>query len=566
MDDNFLLTFDKQANHVEYNDVVKNDPFWIEDQNLERRIWENTYNFVESKYLGMGVSYKMTDIMYENIIMLKLLLQKRHDLTDVTIKLPKITGETPIPIFDIIVALLCLTACKHKLYGEIISVPTQVISVLDYVRNHEQYDYNLDTLKFNFKYFFNPSARDKNADETNLRDQLINFMKSPKDGKLANTFQFNFDYLNPSNPDTTDRIKKIKKILSSDDYNKFVNYINIIEQDTATSTDKVKAINDIYHNIKELKTLLNFYLTKIIDKRRDYELMKTLYDALFYSTEVSDVFSITGEKTGIKRTAYTYFEFLFHLNPYLYSSLFSVDFNREYDKYLRANNLSYASYSRTQFMEDVERGDIFIDYSNFKDMTLDYGEADSKEKIYFYVNHIIGRLQTILKDIQYLFLMNDDENPLSELLLKLVRFFKSYTVDVINMDTLIIADTKPENAMKYFDEIFYMKKLIQVPEKMHTSFDDVVNLLIGRFLASDDKNENVIKFKDKFISEVLIRLTSNKLNSIRLKEKFDLRNKEDEVSDKTKLYDNTKNVSITMTSKDNIPMKLTDKIVRKWFE
>lgn len=566
MDDNFLLTFDKQANHVEYNDVVKNDPFWIEDQNLERRIWENTYNFVESKYLGMGVSYKMTDIMYENIIMLKLLLQKRHDLTDVTIKLPKITGETPIPIFDIIVALLCLTACKHKLYGEIISVPTQVISVLDYVRNHEQYDYNLDTLKFNFKYFFNPSTRDKNADETNLRDQLINFMKSPKDGKLADTFQFNFDYLNPSNPDTTDRIKKIKKILSSDDYNKFVNYINIIEQDTATSTDKVKAINDIYHNIKELKTLLNFYLTKIIDKRRDYELMKTLYDALFYSTEVSDVFSITGEKTGIKRTAYTYFEFLFHLNPYLYSSLFSVDFNREYDKYLRTNNLSYASYSRTQFMEDVERGDIFIDYSNFKDMTLDYGEADSKEKIYFYVNHIIGRLQTILKDIQYLFLMNDDENPLSELLLKLVRFFKSYTVDVINMDTLIIADTKPENAMKYFDEIFYMKKLIQVPEKMHTSFDDVVNLLIGRFLASDDKNENVIKFKDKFISEVLIRLTSNKLNSIRLKEKFDLRNKEDEVNDKTKLYDNTKNVSITMTSKDNIPMKLTDKIVRKWFE
>ena len=120
--------------------------------------------------------------------------------------------------------------------------------------------------------------------------------------------------------------------------------------------------------------------------------------------------------------------------------------------------------------------------------------------------------------------------------------------------------------MKYFDEIFYMKKLIQVPEKMHTSFDDVVNLLIGRFLASDDKNENVIKFKDKFISEVLIRLTSNKLNSIRLKEKFDLRNKEDEVNDKTKLYDNTKNVSITMTSKDNIPMKLTDKIVRKWFE
>ena len=565
MDDNFLLTFDKQANHVEYNDVVKNDPFWIEDQNLERRIWENTYNFVESKYLGMGVSYKMTDIMYENIIMLKLLLQKRNDLTDVTIKLPKITGETPIPIFDIIVTLLCLTACKHKLYGEIISVPTQVISVLDYVRNHEQYDYNLDTLKFNFNYFFNPAARDKNADSENLKNQLVNFMKSPKDGLLPDTFQFNFDYLKLTDPETIKKLERIKKILDPSDYDKFVNYVNIIEQDTATARDKVKAINDIYHNIKELKTLLNYYLTKIIDKRRDYELMKTLYDALFYSTEVSEVFTITGEKTGIRRTAFTYFEFLFHLNPYLYSSLFSVDFNKEYDKYLRQHGLSYANYSRTRFMEDVEKGDIFIDYSNFKDIALDYGEADSKEKIYFYVNHIIGRLQTILKDIQYLFLMNDDENPLSELLLKLVRFFKSYTVDVINMDTLIIADTKPENAMKYFDEIHYMKKLIQVPEKMHTSFDDVVNLMVVRFLASENKNANVLKFKDKFISEVLIRLTHRNLNSIRLKEKFDLRNKDIEIDSNVSLYDIAKTDS-TLKVKDKNPLQLSDKIVRMWFE
>ena len=566
LDDNFLLTFDKQANHVEYNEVVKRDPFWIEDQNLERRIWENTYNFVESKYLGMGVSYKMTDIMYENIIMLKLLMQKRNDLTDVVIDLPKITGDVKIPIFDIIITLLCLTACKHKLYGEIISVPTQVISVLDYVRNHEQYDYNLDTLKFNFNYFFNPNERDKNADVENMKNQLISFMKrSDKSGLLGDTFQFNFDYLNPVNPDTIKKLDKIKKILEPDDYNKFVGYINIIEQDTSSASDKVKAINDIYKNIKDLKTLLNYYLTKIIDKRRDYELVKTLYDALFYSTEVSEVFSITGEKTGIKRTAFTFFEFLFHINPFLYSSLFSVDFSKEYANYLKQNSLNPTSYPRTKFMEDVEKGNVFIDYGQFKKIANTSEEIDSKERIYFYINHIIGRLQTRLKDIQYLFLMNDDENPLSDLLLKLIRFFKSYTVDVINMDTLIIADTKPENAMKFFDEIFYMKKLIQVPEKMHTSFDDVVNLLIARFLASEDKNENTIKFKDKFISEVLIRLTDRKLNSIRLKEKIDLRNKEIAIDGYVDLYDIAR-MNNTLKVKDDTKMKLSDRIVRIWYE
>jgi len=181
------------------------------------------------------------------------------------------------------------------------------------------------------------------------------------------------------------------------------------------------------------------------------------------------------------------------------------------------------------------------------------------------VNHIIGRLQTILKDIQYLFLMNDDENPLSELLLKLVRFFKSYTVDVINMDTLIIADTKPENAMKYFDEIHYMKKLIQVPEKLHTSFDDVVNLMVVRFLASENKNDNVLKFKDKFISEVLIRLTHRDLNSIRLKEKFDLRGKDIEIDSNVSLYDIARTNS-TLKVKDKNPLQLSDKVVRMWYE
>jgi len=169
------------------------------------------------------------------------------------------------------------------------------------------------------------------------------------------------------------------------------------------------------------------------------------------------------------------------------------------------------------------------------------------------------------EDIQYLFLMNDDENPLSELLLKLVRFFKSYTVDVINMDTLIIADTKPENAMKYFDEIHYMKKLIQVPEKLHTSFDDVVNLMVVRFLASENKNDNVLKFKDKFISEVLIRLTHRNLNSIRLKEKFDLRGKDIEIDSNVSLYDIARTNS-TLKVKDKNPLQLSDKVVRMWYE
>ena len=110
-----------------------------------------------------------------------------------------------------------------------------------------------------------------------------------------------------------------------------------------------------------------------------------------------------------------------------------------------------------------------------------------------------------------------------------------------------------------------MKKLIQVPEKMHTSFDDVVNLMVVRFLASEKKNDNVLKFKDKFISEVLFRLTHRNLNSIRLKEKFDLRNKDIEIDSNVSLYDTAKTNS-TLKVKDKNPLQLSDRIVRMWYE
>lgn len=503
-DDDFQLTFNDQSNHVRYEDVTKADPYWIEDQSLYDRVWNTTYNFVESKYLSLGVSYNLTDIMFENVLLIKMLMRKSDDIEDIRVKLPKITGDTLIPIFDVIVALICLTSAKHNLYGEIITIPSQVIHVVDYLKQKENADLNLDPLKFNYNYLFNPDADDNTSDVDDMKNTLINFMKMVnKQDFLSNTFEFDFDYLDKSKPETADILLSMENVLSESDYRKFRTCVEIIMQDVENSGNKITAINEIYTNIKELKTMLNYYLTKICNNRKAYEQVKTLYDALFYSEEMSEIFTITGKLTGTTRAAFTYFEFLYNRNPLLYSALFSIDMTGEYSKYLKQNSLTEAEFSYNDFLEGIEEGNIFIDYSGLLG-SIDKDEKEYKQdRIYYYVNHIIGRLQIILDDVEYMYMMNDADTPLSDLLIRLVRFFKSYTVDVLGLDKLVVMNLKPENCMKLFDEFTYTKKLIDEDEEIRLMYADVVNRISCKLKFDDDD----ISMCDKFYREVWLRLT-----------------------------------------------------------
>lgn len=570
----FINSFKDPTNHIKYEDVTSGDPFWVEDQNLYNRIWEPQYNYVESKYLGLGISYSITDIMFENILFIKLLMQKSNDLRDLFIKIPKILSDVDVPIFDIVIALICLTACKHNLYGEIISVPTQVISVLDYLKQKEHADLNLDTLKFNFNYFFNPDEEDKNDKVYEMQQQLSAHMRNlDKSNFLVDTFQFNFDYFDKRKPDTKEKLDKLKSAMSEDDYYKFRKYIDVIMQDTSSVIDKAKAINDIYANIKSLKTLLNYYLTKICDNRREYENIKTLYDALFYSQEMSSIFTITGERTGFKRTAFTYFEFLYHKNPKLYSALFEIDMEEEYAKYLVSSGKSSDEYSYDDFIEDVEYGNIFIDYSSFigSKQAEEEGDKEYKEnKLYYFINHIIGRMQLLIDNIELLYMMNDSQTPLQTLLMRLIRFFKSYTVDIIDLDIIFVCDQKPENCIRLFDEIYDMQKLIQDREDLRISYGDVIHLMVSNMELGKDTES--IRLKDQCLYDAWMWITIHdsiykqfpNLLRINLHDGVDITSKEIEVEEpEERLFDAAR---INSTINLNESCKLQDKIVKMWYD
>lgn len=491
MEDDFIQSFNSQVNRVEYDRITQNDPYWWEDQNLIDRKYETEYNFVESKYLSLGISYKMTDIIFENIILLKLLLSPESNSNlDIMLSVPKVIEGIKEPLFDIIILLLCLVSKKHKLTGEIITVPTDIIHVMDYMKNngetynptHEKFDYfnpdhMVDTFAFDFNYFKSDDGKEQ-----------VKYVKKLLEERDKKDFLLGKDTLNKDGSS-----KSIEEIES---------YISVLtSMETAvTQEEKIAALNSIYSAIKGLYQFLNFKMTDACD-RETYDALRTMYRAAFYSQEMANIFTITTNYNGktYTRVAKNFFEFLYYKNPTLYSAIFHLDYKESYSEYISStgSTISYESY-----MEKVLNHEIDVKYDLLKDEVDDTDDNEvTYELLYYYINHIITRLKEVINNINFLYMINDTSTPLEDLLLKIIRFVKSYTVDMLGLDIIYICDFKTENMIRLIDEIDYINKTIQLPETtLLMPFKDQIKL------ESLVKMREENKLRDRYVLKSKIKV------------------------------------------------------------
>lgn len=552
-DDKFINTFNDAINTETYNDVTLDDPFWWRDSNTYKKIWETEYNFVESKYLGLTISYKITDMFFENVLLLKLLLTKEDEIKDLRITLPKITGEVEIPVFDIAILLICLTACKHNLTGEIITLPTQVIQVLDYIQNTEY------STEF-----------------------------------TVDTFSFNFDYFDENNADSQENLRKIYKYLTEEEAEKLKGYLSILHINSlATKEEKINALNQMFDNIKLLYRFINLKMSET-DNRLLYEELRTLYRAAFFSREMKDMFTITGSETGFTRTALNYFEYLRFKNPLLYNAVFDLDYTESFEDFKTlltqvkegsAKVKSYASdgsptcyeyntvsiyhnhideydidtVTYDDFITKVETGEIYLHYDIIKNARVDNIDIKN-ERIYFFINHAISRLEIIVKKLQYIYLLSDAVTPLEDLLLKMIKFFKSYTTELIDLDDIFIFNLKPSNIFRLFDEVNYICKWILTKEHIHLPYSDIAKIVIEYLLCGGD-----VKLWERkwYQSNILIDRVSSVYNSVHMKDYWYPIFKEILKKEKWRLYD-IPLMSNTIEANDTHGI-LHDKTSRMWY-
>ncbi len=128
----YLNALKEHSNQVNYHDVVDNDPLWWEDEDLFKELYEDHYNYKETKYLSMAIAYRMTDIMFDTTYLLRLLIDKKEGVSQIPVLLPRILGTQPTNLFTCVIALCAMTAKMHGLAGDILVDPSKILHVLGF--------------------------------------------------------------------------------------------------------------------------------------------------------------------------------------------------------------------------------------------------------------------------------------------------------------------------------------------------------------------------------------------------------------------------------------------------
>lgn len=510
----FTTAFNNKNNSVDYDEIVENDAFWWTDDKLYKRIWETEYNFIESKYLGIGVAYSMTNLLFENVLLLKMLMAKNEMTKTIFVELPKITGSAKISIFDLVIYLITLMASKHNLTGEIITIPTQVTSVVDYMRNVEETDMLVDTLSFDFSYF------------------------------------------DPANIEARGEMEELKKMLGTDAYNKFMVWAEDLAYSVyAPTSSKIKKINSMFSDAKSIYRFLNFYMTKVTDKET-YDKLKTMSNTIFYSKEMRDIFTIEGEYSGQKRTAWTYYEYLYHKDHALYDTFFEIDLDQLWKDYLVIHSLKPEEFTYEQYLTEIELGNIKVDYGQVKHEYEDIKD----ETLYYYINHIIDRLTHVVSKLDLVYLINNSSTSLSTLLMELIKFFKSYTVDLISFETTFILDFKPGNTVKLMDEMSRIIKTIAKDDDLKLSHSDVLHKVHSTMNILDK-----LSLEDKLLYTSILTLYDKDLVTMHdvIVKTFETEHIDDDyfkrIFDATHIESTTPIKESGLTLKDSISIKVDEK-------
>jgi hypothetical protein len=132
-DRNMALSLSNNTNRMEYDQVIIDDPYWWDDDTeLRDTLYNAEYNYVETKYLNMNIMYKLTEMLFEVIYVFRMLIDKKDQIGEITIELPKLFEKREIPLFSVVVFLCALISRKNGMAGNIISTPSKSLSVMGF--------------------------------------------------------------------------------------------------------------------------------------------------------------------------------------------------------------------------------------------------------------------------------------------------------------------------------------------------------------------------------------------------------------------------------------------------
>ena len=428
------------VNRVEYSEVTYYDPFWWEDDDLHSEIWDESYNYLETKYLGATIPYRLTELIFQSVVLLRMILDKKSEFSDITLDLPKITDE-PVSLPDT-VALFCALICKKMgISGQILTLPSKIAHVLettDQVINNE--NKHIEILNFNFDAFSK-----ENIEET--KAILAPYFKR-KHYRVVNGHDI--DLRADGTQDISAPTHKATFTIDETDLDTFTGYLSALTIPDASPEEKRIALNKAFENVEALYLFLSYNMSKT-DDMDEYYALKKFYETAFYSNETAKMFEIETED-GV-RPAKTFEEYFMYTDSKIYRFLKGLD--------------------------------------------------DDPDKIYSYIDHVIYKMEELVNNIGYLYTLNDGSSPLIELLQIMITFFKSYIMDFVDMSSLMVIDWDLENTIRLFGKAEYVHKLDEIEEHLGKEFTDVIRNVISH-CSLEDKitlNDYIREHKEIYLED-----------------------------------------------------------------
>ena len=139
--------------------------------------------------------------------------------------------------------------------------------------------------------------------------------------------------------------------------------------------------------------------------------------------------------------------------------------------------------------------------------------------------------------------------------MKLLRHFKSYTVDIIGIDHTYICDFKSANTVKLFDDINYMRKVISMRDYYKMNHSDVVSRI-----EINSEVEDGFVLTDKAKYEVNVELIETIVNRF-FKDKVSKMEKDIQIDEQQHLYDVISFSRSTINIQMDDGFKLRDKVM-----
>ena len=152
-DDQFIAITDPQ-NAVEYEDITRDDPYWVEDENLKKKLYDSDWNFFHSKYMGVQIMFELSKLLFETCYFLRMLQDNRESTENLSVYY-MVTGEE-YPLFDVVIYAVALLCKNAGFTGEIPSDPASVSAVYgfnfkDYAKLLKMGSENMDDFIRSFK-------------------------------------------------------------------------------------------------------------------------------------------------------------------------------------------------------------------------------------------------------------------------------------------------------------------------------------------------------------------------------------------------------------------------------